>query len=402
MTSVVLPVLLGLGLALPAVPSPMNRVQRFGMGNGPLGSSQAVRVQGYPLAHTAQVLPTDASGRIVGSDRNAQTDQAFRNLQHALAAGHSSLDQVVRLNAVVRDAAAADAVANAIERSFPVHDRPAVTLVQGRLPEGAALVALDAVAVSAAGMGDGPESLWSRSDSLAGPLGESHVAALPPGPTVYISGRAADGEPGEAAADVLGQLDETLAFLQLRRAEIVQLKCFLRPMSSAREAARAIVDSFGGHAPPMVFVEWLNRQTIEIEAIVADTAARRNRLPGIEFITPPGLKASPVFSRVARVLHSDTIFVSTLNGRTARRGDLQIHEMFADLSRILSQAGSDLRHLAKATYYVADDLTSRKLNEIRPEFYDPERAPAASKASVRGTAVAGRSLAVDIIAIPSQ
>ena len=43
--------------------------------------------------------------------------------------------------------------------------------------------------------------------------------------------------------------------------------------------------------------------------------------------------------------------------------------MFAELTEILGLAGSDLDHLAKATYYVSDDSTSAALNQIRPEFY---------------------------------
>ena len=397
-----LAVALGTGLALSGPASAMDYVVRFGVGEGPLGSSQAMRVRGRPLAHTAQVLATDASGKIVAADANAQALQAIRNLESALAAANSSLERIVRLNAVVRDAQAADALANAIGRFFPGNDKPTVTLVQGRLHEAEALLALDAIGVSTPSDMVASKTLWSRSGSLEGVLGGAHVATLPAGPRVYVSGRAADGVPSEAATDVLRQLDGTLEFLELQRSQIVQLKCFLHPISAARETASAIVDAFDGQAPPLVFVEWLNRQTIEIEAIVADTVARTSRLPRIEYITPPGLRSSPVFSRVARVSHPETIFVSTLNGRTANRGDLQIREMFDALSSILSQAGSDLRHLAKATYFVSDELTSTKLNEIRPEFYDPQRPPAASKASVRGTAVSGSQLAVDMIAVPSR
>ncbi|MYB54597.1 MAG: RidA family protein, partial [Acidobacteriia bacterium] len=109
-----------------------------------------------------------------------------------------------------------------------------------------------------------------------------------------------------------------------------------------------------------------------------------------------------VFSRIAQVFQPASIYVSTLNGRGSGSAEQQIRAMFADLAGILGQAGSDLDHLAKATYYVSDDSTSAALNQIRPEFYDPKSPPAASKASVRGTAVADRSLAVDMIAVPSE
>jgi enamine deaminase RidA (YjgF/YER057c/UK114 family) len=68
--------------------------------------------------------------------------------------------------------------------------------------------------------------------------------------------------------------------------------------------------------------------------------------------------------------------------------------------RVLAAGGSDLLHLAKATYYVADDVTSRKLNEVRPEYYDPKHPPAASKAGVRGTGKQNRTVTLDMIAVP--
>ena len=52
------------------------------------------------------------------------------------------------------------------------------------------------------------------------------------------------------------------------------------------------------------------------------------------------------------------------------------------LGKRLEAAGSDLRHLVKATYYVTDEDASRALNELRPKFYDPARPPAASKAAM--------------------
>ena len=71
----------------------------------------------------------------------------------------------------------------------------------------------------------------------------------------------------------------------------------------------------------------------------------------------------------------------------------------AELKQLLDRTGSDLRHLVKATYYVSDDVADRKLNEIRPEFYDPRRPPSASKARVPGVGLAGKSITLDMIAV---
>ena len=389
---------------LGADPAPSVHIARYGVGQGPLGGARAIRIEGAPLVHTAQFLPTDNSGNVVGSDDpGAQVRQALNNLAQALDSAGSSLDHLVRLNAVTADERSASVLADEIEARFRLDSRPAVTLVRGELPIRGALVALDAVAASKISANVQQKPTWAVSPTLPRVPGGSHTAAIPNGPRAYISGLAADGEPEAAANDALAQIGEALHFLQASPDQLIQLKCFLRPITAASRVEGQIVEFYGGRAPPIVFVEWLNRQAIEIEAIVA--AAPMEDAEGashIAYITPPGMRASPVFSRIAQVFHPASIYVSTLNGRTGRSGEQPIREMFAELTEILGQAGSDLDHLAKATYYVSDDSTSAALNQIRPEFYEPTTPPAASKASVRGTAVSGRSLAVDMIAVPRE
>ena len=389
---------------LGADPVPGVHLARYGVGQGPLGGAQAIRIEGAALVHTGQSLPTDRSGSVNGAQGpGAQVRLALDNLARALESAGSSLDQLIRLNAVTADTRAASALAGEIEARFRLDSRPAVTLVEGKLPVAGALVALDAVAAAGLSAKTPDAVTWTVSPSLPGVRGGSHAAVLPNGPRSFVSGRAADGEPELAAADVLVQFDETLEHLGASREQLVQLRCFLRPIEAASLVENRIVEFYGGRAPPVVFVEWLNRQAIEIEAIVATAPADEPRdAQPIAYLTPPGLTASPVFSRIAQVFHPASIYVSTLNGRGSGSAGQQIRAMFADLAGILGQAGSDLDRLAKATYYVSDDRTSTALNQIRPEFYDPKTPPAASKASVRGTAVAGRSLAVDMIAVPRQ
>ena len=107
---------------------------------------------------------------------------------------------------------------------------------------------------------------------------------------------------------------------------------------------------------------------------------------------PPDEKESPVFCRMTRVSSPASIYISGLFGEPGADAELQIRSIFAELKSALSATGGDLLHLVKATYYVATDAASRKLNEIRPEFYHPKHPPAASKAPVRGTGKEGLSL----------
>ncbi len=375
-------------------------VERFGAGEGPFGGSLAVRIGEIALAHTAQALPTDGSGSVAQpSEPASQARLALANLERLLSTAGSSLGDMIRLNAVVAHEDAAAALRAALADSVPESSRPATTMVQGSLPLPGALLALDAVAIASRGANLPVVQLVSP--PRTGPSLGSPASILPAGPTIYIAGRAADGGPSEATSDVLNQLQGTLEFLGVDRSQIVRLKCFLRPIADAPVVARAIDAHFDQHPPPVVFVEWTNRQTLEIEAVAAARESSSRPVPAIEFLTPPGLTASPVFSRVTRVGPGQAIYTATLHGSTAGSAGSQIREAFTRLAEILGQTGSDLLHLAKATYYVADEQASRLLNEIRPEFYDPDRPPAASKASVRGTAVAGQQMAMDMIAVPA-
>ena len=61
--------------------------------------------------------------------------------------------------------------------------------------------------------------------------------------------------------------------------------------------------------------------------------------------------------------------------------------------------GSDYDHLVKATYYPSEDEGRTGLINVRTDFYNPERPPAASLIRVRGTGPSGAGLVVDMIGV---
>jgi enamine deaminase RidA (YjgF/YER057c/UK114 family) len=221
---------------------------------------------------------------------------------------------------------------------------------------------------------------------------------LPAGSRVYISGQADPGSDlAQATRRTLEGLDRTLAHVGLDRSRVVRVKAFLRPMTAAEEVEREVVAFFGSEAvPPLTLVEWQSKNPIEIELIVAGD--RKPAGNSVEYLTPPGLKPSPVFSRVARVNGGDLVYVSGLYGPAQSSGARQVESIFEVLGKHLEAAGSDFRHLVKATYYVTDEDASRALNELRSKYYDPARPPAASKA-LAGVDAAGRTITLDMIAV---
>jgi enamine deaminase RidA (YjgF/YER057c/UK114 family) len=356
------------------------------------GSSRAVVVGAAPLLHSAQVVPVDGAGKLVGKDDGPrQIAQVMDQLDRLLPNGRSGWDRVVKLNVTVDSPATRAAVERVLVERFPGKVKPAVSFVQGALPVEGARVAVDAVAVSDA---DGQERRVRRLPG-SGPS----AAVLPVGPCVYVAGQAEKGELAEATRKTLASLRQTLAFLGVEESQVVQVRAFVRPISDLGPIHKELAAHFGKDAvPPVVFVEWISTLPIEIELIAA--APGKSREP-VEYLTPPGMQASPVYSRVARVGEGPRIYVSGLTSSIASDGATQVQDVFRTLGRVLEAAGSDFRHLAKATYYVMDEDASRQLNDVRPKYYDPKRPPAASKAMVPGVGRTGRRVSLDMIAVPA-
>jgi 2-iminobutanoate/2-iminopropanoate deaminase len=368
--------------------------------DAPAGMSQAVVVQGQPLVHTRQLLPLDHEGNLVGEGSlDNQIEQVLNNLDAVLNDSGSGLGKLVRLNVYAIAPATVDRVREQLTARLEPAVRPAITAVLTPMPHRKALVAVDAVAVAAE---KGQAVALQRCEAVAGDQDCADAAVMPRGGVAYLSGVPAEG--GLAVSAVtksMSMLWKTLDQLQISPAQVVQLKVFLRPATSAQEALRELKKFFPGQiTPPVVFVEWIALAPVEIELIaqlpLTDKPAR-----SVEYYNPPDVRPLPAFSRVALVRSERQIYVSGLFARAAGRGEEQARDLFAQLQAILDQTGGDMLHLAKATYYVCDDDAGRGLDRVRPLFFDPQRPPSASKVMVYGVGQSGRTLTMDMIAVGS-
>jgi enamine deaminase RidA (YjgF/YER057c/UK114 family) len=367
------------------------------------GAARAVVVEGFPLVHTRQLRPLDREGKLVGEgSAEQQIEQVLGNLQAVLEAAGSGLDKLVRLNVYADAPQTADQLAEQLTKRLDEAVRPAITAVVTPLADPRMLVAVDAVAIAA---DRGSAVALQRCEAVAGDSECADAAVLPRGGVVYLSGHPEKGPLAAAAAKSLSTLLKIVEELKLERSHIVQLKVFVQPASAADEVLAEIKRQFSGQlVPPVVFAEWIATAPVEIEMIVHRPSA--DRAPGqtVDFHTPAGMKSSPTFSRVALVRTERQIYTSGLSARAAGDGEAQVRDVFTQLQQLLDATGSDLRHLVKATYYVSDDdrtadSSSAMLNKLRPEYYDPERPPAASKVRVHGVARADRTLTMDMIAV---
>ncbi len=362
------------------------------------GLSSAVSINDRVLLHTTQVFPSGPSEQLQKISAEDQFKDVMNQIRQIATAGHAPV--LVKLNLYVVSEDVSTAILKSLPSHFPEGGQPAVSLVVTRLPLTDALIAADAVACDLRP----PGQITSVS---------SESAALPRGSRIYISGQAEQSESlAEATMGTLQSLHRTLEFLDRTDDDIVQLKVFVQPMSDHLTVRTEVEKFFAGKTvPPLVLVEWKSSKTtpIEIELIAAGGDAKPDA-PAMEFLTPPGMTTPTVYCRVCRINSPKTIYVSglysnhdrTANPDPAANGDLEVEYIFGSLDRILKQAGSDFQHLAKATYYVSTDAASLSLNKLRPNYYNPERPPAASKAVVESVGISGLGLTLDMIAVPAE
>ncbi len=365
------------------------------------GSSQAVVVDHVPLAHTAQFLPLTKEGTLVGEkDLSKQIDQVFNNISLALKEADSDLDQVVKVNVYLSEEGLLPEVQKAFSRQFNKGNKPAVSFVTGDLSHPDAAVAMDAIAVS--GLDTGDQVRYLNSPGLYTLSKGAHVSVLPAGGVTYVSGQADKGDLTEATRGTIGQLDATLKFLGIEKDQVIQIKSFMQPMTDVHIVEEEFARFFEGSTiPPLVFVDWVSQDpVIEIELIAASPADTTKAADQMSFLTPPFMTGSPIYSKVAQINHGKKFYVSALHG-ISDDPEKQTEEIFASLNDLLPAVGSDFTHLGKATYYVADEGTSAALNKIRPNFYDPKRPPAASKAPVKGVGK-GMGINIDMIGVVKE
>ncbi|WP_298865847.1 PVC-type heme-binding CxxCH protein, partial [uncultured Gimesia sp.] len=368
------------------------------------GSSAAVVVSQSTLAHTSLLLPLDKTGQIVGeSDASKQLVHLGSDLKRILDISGSGLDQVIQINICVKNRLDLPKVQHELVTLFKGKTLPATTFIAGDLPHPKALVAVDAVAVSS----------WKSKDTvqiLTHPdvfhqQGQSHVALLPWGETVYLSGWVHRGK-----AELATAVDGTLAFQQklLKRLGgdldgVVRIRVFLKPETERDVVAASITSLFKDSktVPPVVYTPWGNKRTPEIEFIAAGRKPTiQPRRSGVEFFNVPELKVSPVFSRATRINSDRRIYISGISGKAGDSADKQVSIVFEQLQEVLKKSGSDKNHLAKATYFMGNSEAIKALGEERRKIYDPKRPPAASGFLAGPSPFAGSVVNMDMIAIP--
>lgn len=338
-----------------------------------------------PLLLTEQIFPRGGS-----ADRATQVTEVIDALATLLGQAGGDLRHVVRLNFHVTDDAMTPVVYTALGARFS-EAPPAVTIVRSVLTRPGVSVACDAIATVTRG-GDAIEKI-------------SGAAILPAGGKAFISGQAKRGKDlADSVAQTMDALHASLPQIGVSKADVVQVKAFINPMSSHAVARSAIEKSYaGGRVPAIVITEWLASAPTEIELITAAPRVQRKNGETIEYHWLEGMPVSPYYSRMTTVAAgTPLIFISGLDGGAGVTPRDQWLRTFEKLAGVLRDCGSSFRHMAKATYFLADPAAREFLGEIRNVFYDPARPPAASAIDVQSIGVPDRGVALDMIVVPAK
>lgn len=362
--------------------------------NSDLPGADAVVVEEGDLVFTSLIEP---GPRGTEGDLEAQVALVSQKVLQVLKGAGVEARHVARLHVYAADPARVAEVESALAAALPPECNPALVILGSALPWQDAAVAMDAVGVAPEGMAGrrpsrvlmgGLERLHRRSP---------HAVMVPRAPLVFISGRAAGGDVRTATVETLWQLDADLARVGLDWRDVVQMKIFLQPMESADEVLEAIADTLAERVwPAIVFIEWLHGSPpLEIELVAA--AGSVTAAPEAELVQYEDSNGR--FSRIVQVNEGELIFFGALRGDAGEPAAKQVERQFGRLEQLLGSAGSDIHHLVKATYYVADPAAGLAYNAIRPKTFLPDRAPAASKARIRAAGADGQTSAFDMIAV---
>ncbi len=356
-----------------------------------------IYVQGYPLVFTGQVFPEVQEGSALSDALEDQLALAWKRLEAVLEKAGSQKEKIVRIDICVVQQDDAAAVTAFLRQQFSQDWLPAMTTVVTHLPHPQLRVALDAVAYLEGQAED--VKLVRLSDDLNAP----HDAAVcPQGGLVFFSGQPDKSPLPGAVEKSMQALFETAQNLHVEKKDILQIRVFLQPISEAPAVLNELRKAFPeGATPPVIFVEWIATAPVEIEMVARLPAQAELGGDFVLFYNPPGVKPSPTFSRVALVRGDRFIFFPGLISRKDGSGAEQVDDVFAQLTEGLKLTGSDTRHLVRATYYVVDKDARDAVDAVRKKLYDPERPPAASKVTIRGVGQAGRTVGIDMIAVPT-
>jgi enamine deaminase RidA (YjgF/YER057c/UK114 family) len=356
------------------------------------GSAKATAISFRMLKYTTQLFPVDGDGVLVGEGSpEAQVEQVLKNVENVLRS------RPLKLNFYVDRPETVPLVRTALARHFRDDYSPAVTFAVTRLRHGA-LVSVDGLGGETLDIDGGQvcylrdgSTTWSRAADAAW-CSVRHL--------VYVSPIREKGPVRKACPKALARLLAILGHVKLGVTDVAQLRAYVDSAEQADAVTEEVKKAFVRTVPPLVFVECAAADSIAIEATAA-FPEKVGEPPGITFITPPGTNSSPLSSPVVILYWGRSIYVSGAYGDKSDSRESEVRSLFAKLRKTLRAMGSDVHHLVRATCYCSTQEARDTLNQLLPEFFDPNLPPALTNVVVKGVGMPGRSVTMDLVAGPA-
>lgn len=367
---------------------------------------------GRVLFVSGQIAVDPAKDRLVAGDAAKQTERAMENVKAVLEAAGSSLDDVVKTTIFLTDLADFPKVNDVYGRYFK-NTPPARATVQVSALSRAALVAVEAVAISRSGDSGAAAPVavsTAKAPKAIGPYSQAMETGA--GSLLFVSGQIpvdpATGElvQGDIAAQterVMENLKAVLASAGTSFSDVVKTNVYMVDLvgdgTKMNETyGRYFQKSFPARATVQM-AALPKGARIEIECV----AATRGGAPGaVQSAQAP--KALGAYSQGMGVSPGSFLFVSgqipidPATGHTVL-GDAgaQTERVMKNLKAVLEAGGASFDKVVKTTIFVADMADYAKVNEAYGRYFSkslPAGATVQVAALPRGARVAIDCLAV--------
>lgn len=328
-------------------------------------------VRSGDLLYVAGTAATDASGKLVDGDAEAQTRTTLENIGTILKAGGLDYKDVVSVNVYLSDIRNSDAMARAYRQVFRTTP-PVLSLIESALVLEGALVEISAIAADP-GL---PRQVVKPAGWIDNPLSSRAIAV---GNHIFLAGIVADdpktGKPvvGDAGVQTKQILETTRTLVQAAGATMADLTLARAWLTDGRDAQKMndVYKTYFTDTPPTRATTRTHLAAPEYKVGMMFSGMRgsKQRIGSVG-----GAPLSPA------IKVGDTLFVSGLvQGGAEVRGDIkgQTRGVLTQIENLLKQANMGFGDVVSVTIWLSNVLNFDAMNEVYREFFKtapPSRA----------------------------
>ncbi|MGB9605393.1 MAG: RidA family protein, partial [Bryobacteraceae bacterium] len=177
--------------------------------------------------------------------------------------------------------------------------------------------------------------------------------------------------------------------------DVLRVSCFIASFDDWGHLRGQIARAF-----PRAAWNLLQPQRAPTRALVECEAVARLRTPPaapLQFLNPPGLPQSQLYSQIALVGPGPVVLTGAQLGFRDSEEDARL--AFQRLGRTLQEAGASFQGVAMSHIYPLSAAVGERLRRIRSEFYDRQAPPASTMLPFEGLPSLDASFGVDVIAV---